>query len=155
MEPMQASEVVKRNRQYLDNMLTVFQSEHGDFKPVEGMMTVAQVIRHIATTTDWFHEGAFGAGFNMDFENMEQELMREVTLEAALKGLNASTQRLLDRLSAATAEDLEAPMADNPIFGPLPRYVVLFADGDHMAHHRGALSVYARLLGICPPMIYG
>jgi uncharacterized damage-inducible protein DinB len=32
---------------------------------------------------------------------------------------------------------------------------VILAQGDHTAHHRGALSVYLRLLGVVPPMVYG
>jgi uncharacterized damage-inducible protein DinB len=38
--------------------------------------------------------------------------------------------------------------------GGLPRCTILNALTDHTAHHRGALSVYARLLGLVPPMPY-
>jgi uncharacterized damage-inducible protein DinB len=45
-----------------------------------------------------------------------------------------------------------------PITGALmagePRTEMLVAFNDHFAHHRGALSVYARLLGRVPPMPY-
>jgi len=39
--------------------------------------------------------------------------------------------------------------------GGEPRAAVVGAIVDHMAHHRGALSVYARLLGYAPPIPYG
>jgi len=35
-----------------------------------------------------------------------------------------------------------------------PRLVVIGAISDHTAHHRGALTVYARLLGKEPKMPY-
>jgi uncharacterized damage-inducible protein DinB len=38
--------------------------------------------------------------------------------------------------------------------GGLPRHSVVSALMDHTAHHRGALTVYARLLGKVSPMPY-
>ena len=46
------------------------------------------------------------------------------------------------------------PLPPGPIMGGLPRLAVFGALTDHTAHHRGALSVYARLLGKVPPMPY-
>jgi len=39
------------------------------------------------------------------------------------------------------------------VFGA-PRAAVVSGIADHTAHHRGALSVYARLIGKEPPMPY-
>ena len=36
-----------------------------------------------------------------------------------------------------------------------PRLAVVSGIVDHTAHHRGALSVYCRLLNKVPPMPYG
>ena len=38
--------------------------------------------------------------------------------------------------------------------GGQPRLAIFGALTDHTAHHRGALSVYTRLLGKVPPMPY-
>jgi uncharacterized damage-inducible protein DinB len=38
--------------------------------------------------------------------------------------------------------------------GGVPRFAITNALTDHTAHHRGALTVYARLLGLVPPMPY-
>jgi uncharacterized damage-inducible protein DinB len=38
--------------------------------------------------------------------------------------------------------------------GGLPRQCIVGAISDHTAHHRGALGVYARLLGRVPAMPY-
>jgi uncharacterized damage-inducible protein DinB len=47
-----------------------------------------------------------------------------------------------------------APIADGPIMGGAPRMAIFGAITDHTAHHRGALTVYARLGGAVPPMPY-
>jgi uncharacterized damage-inducible protein DinB len=38
--------------------------------------------------------------------------------------------------------------------GGVPRWSVVSAISDHTAHHRGALTVYSRLLGKVPVMPY-
>lgn len=50
--------------------------------------------------------------------------------------------------------ELAAPMAENPILSG-PVHHVVAAIVDHTAHHRGALTVYARLRGQVPAMPYG
>jgi len=54
-----------------------------------------------------------------------------------------------------TAEEWATPLAPGPIMGGAPRLAVFSAIAEHTAHHRGALSVYSRLLGKVPPMPYG
>ncbi len=57
--------------------------------------------------------------------------------------------------SGKSAADLEQPLPQGPIMGGAPRSAVVGAISDHTAHHRGALAVYARLLGKTPKMPYG
>jgi uncharacterized damage-inducible protein DinB len=61
---------------------------------------------------------------------------------------------MIGLLESKSAQEMTAPMPDNPIFGPAPRMLVIHANADHTAHHRGALSVYLRLLGKTPKMPY-
>jgi hypothetical protein len=53
--------------------------------------------------------------------------------------------------SLSDAELLEA-LPEGPIMGGAPRMAIFGAITDHTAHPRGALTVYARLNGIAPPM---
>lgn len=154
MDGQQAALFVNKERTYLRNIIKDFRSEHGDFRPVEGMLTVAQHINHVALTIAWFREGAFGSGFDMDFEKIEKTNHEPVSLEAALTRLDEEYDGYATFLADKTQSELLAPMADNPIFGAIPRISAIFAQSDHTAHHRGALSVYLRLLGITPMMIY-
>ena len=57
-------------------------------------------------------------------------------------------------LEGLSSEELNQLMPDNPFFGAVPRFEVLASAADHTAHHRGALGVYLRLLGIAPTMVY-
>ena len=154
MNGKEAAEQVRQEQKLLANLLLAFTPEHSDFRPKPEMMTSAQQIRHIARTVGWFREGAFGAGFDLDFEKLEAENQQAVSLGGALEELEKEYASLISFLETQSDADMHAPMADNPIFGTAPRYVVLNAQCDHTAHHRGALSVYLRLLGITPPMIY-
>ena len=117
-------------------------------------MTAAQAIKHIAYTTNWFMDGAFGTGFDMDFEQYLEEMKKPVTLEDAMGQLDAAFDKYIALLESKTSEELAGPMPDNKIFGAAPRMVVITSNAEHTAHHRGALGVYLRLLGIVPAMVY-
>jgi uncharacterized damage-inducible protein DinB len=55
----------------------------------------------------------------------------------------------------ARSQDLARPLPPGPIMGGQPAGDVIWAMVEHTAHHRGALTVYSRLLGKVPPMPYG
>jgi uncharacterized damage-inducible protein DinB len=63
-----------------------------------------------------------------------------------------NAESVLDKLSD---EDLNKPLPEGPIMGGVPKLAVIGAMTDHTAHHRGALAVYARLLGKEPKIPYG
>ncbi len=154
MDGKQAAAMVRREQKYLMNIVRSFKPDHGDFRPVDGMMSVAQQVRHIALTVKWFREGAFGAGFDMDFGKLEAENQRSVALDASVKELEETYSAYAEFLGSLRAAELLAPMPPNAIFWEAPKMAVLSAGADHTAHHRGALSVYLRLLGITPVMVY-
>lgn len=145
---------IGRERKMLGNILKAFESKDGDYQPTPEMMSAAQVIRHIAQTTRWFLEGAYGKGFDMDFAKMEAENKQPCTLEEALASLNRAFDDFIACINRLTEEEFTAPLPSNPIFGEIPCFALIYANSDHTAHHRGALAVYLRLLGKIPPMIY-
>jgi uncharacterized damage-inducible protein DinB len=118
------------------------------------MMNVAQQIRHIASVTRWCREGAFGKGFDMDFAKMEMEGRQPCTLEEAITQLNQIYDEFIQLLQNISDKDLNTLLPDNPIVGPVPRFAIVKVNNEHTAHHRGALTVYIRLLGRKPSDIY-
>jgi uncharacterized damage-inducible protein DinB len=154
MNGKQTADIRRGERKHLFNILRDFKPDQGGFKPADGMMTVAQQAYHIALTLKWFREGAFGEGFDLDFEKLEAENRKDITLDEALAELNAVYDDYIAFLETLSEEDLARPMPPNPIFGEVPRSMIVGAEIDHTAHHRGALSVYLRLLGTTPRMVY-
>ncbi len=154
MDGNEAASAVERERHFLNNILKDFKPEHADFKPAEGMWTVGQQIKHVATTIEWFKDGVFGMGFDMDFTTYQEEMKKPVTLDQAMTQLNIVYDDWIAMLRNLSEEELSEPMKDNPIYGNAPKYAVLPSAAEHTAHHRGVLSVYLRLLGITPTMVY-
>ena len=125
------------------------------FTPAPGMMSAAQQVAHAAQTIDWFIHGAFAPqGFDLDFEKLAKETSACASLSAARAWFDKACSAA--RLSVAGKSDAELMTAlpPGPIMGGEPRFAIFAAITDHTAHHRGALSVYARLQGVVPPMPY-
>ena len=141
--------------EFFDRSTRVLTEADSTYTPQDGLFTVAQVVAHVAQTIDWFVEGAFAAeGFSMDFETMDKQVRAVTSLDHARQWLANS----IAKANAAVEEKPEAewyvPLPPGPIMGGLPRAAVFGALTDHTAHHRGALTVYSRLLGKVPPMPY-
>jgi uncharacterized damage-inducible protein DinB len=146
---------VKSAKEYFDRSSKMLADAHSGFTPREGMMTVAHMIAHVAQTVDWFVEGAFNpSGFNMDFEKMDREARACATVSAARAWLDSAITKALAAIEGRSDAEWNTPLPPGPIMGGLPRWTIIGAIGDHTAHHRGSLTVYARLQGLVPPMPY-
>ena len=93
-------------------------------------------------------------GFDMDFD-------KHIADSHAASGFDACKQLVVSAFSDAreligqqTDEALLKPLPEGPIMGGAPAMTVVSGIADHTAHHRGSLSVYARLLGKTAPMPY-
>lgn len=128
--------------------------EHAGHRPAKDMMTSAQQIAHVAQTIDWFLDGASNSkGFDMDFEGHMKKIAAIQTMAEARNWLKQSYQSARDWLSDASDADLNTLLPEG-IMGGQPRWIIIPSLVEHAAHHRGALTVYARTLGITPPMPY-
>jgi len=126
------------------------------FRPKDGMFTAAQQVAHVAMTLDWFIQGVSRPeGFDLDFEKDSKKLMAVTSLATARIMLEAAFTSSVAFLRASTGEQLARPLPPGPVMGGQPINSIVWAMVEHTAHHRGALSVYSRLLGKVPPMPYG
>jgi uncharacterized damage-inducible protein DinB len=139
---------------FFSTTISVFGEADSGYAPQPELYSVAGHVAHTADTVDWFVEGAFGSGWNMDFE-------AEVAKSKAVKSLAEAKERLQQAfanagavIGAATDQQLFEPIPDKRIMEGAPRCSIVSGVTDHTAHHRGALAVYARLLGKEPPMPY-
>lgn len=128
---------------------------HSGLMPAEGMMTAAQQVAHVALTVDWFMVGAFRPeGFDLDFEGQSKQLAACTSLTAARAWFDRAIETAKATVATKSDAELLAPLPPGPVMGGLPRIAIFGSITDHTAHHRGALTVYQRLLGLVPPMPY-
>ena len=141
--------------EFFNRSTSCLTEEHAGFAPSKDAMTTCQQIAHVAQTIDWFMEGILGDGFDMNFEAHLAEVRKITSVAAARDWVNRSYTDAVRIASYTSLEDLAVPMpADSPIFANTPRYAAFSAIVEHTAHHRGALTVYSRLLGLTPAMPY-
>jgi uncharacterized damage-inducible protein DinB len=119
------------------------------------MYSAAAQVAHIALTIDWFIDGATKpTGFNMDFEEHDRHAHAVKSLAEARRQLDKAFARLLDFIEANSQAYLDAPMTAGPLMVGAPRSTIVSGIVEHTAHHRGALTVYSRTLGLVPVMPY-
>ncbi len=140
-------------REFFLRAIRPLEEKDSGFTPAEGAYTVAAQAMHTALTVEWFHEGTFGSGFDMDFEGHDRAAKACTSLEAAKSRFITA----IDAMKAAIAAKSEAELMECYPEGSImqgPRAALAYAVADHTAHHRGALSLYVRLLGKQPQMPY-
>jgi uncharacterized damage-inducible protein DinB len=146
---------LKAMKEFFDRSTRVLEEADSAFAPQDGMFTAAQQVAHSAQTIDWFMQGAFAeGGFSMDFENMDKEVRSVTSLKAARAWWEKACAAANATVESHSDAEWSGPLAPGPIMGGQPRFVIFGALTDHSAHHRGALTVYSRLLGKVPPMPY-
>ncbi len=118
-------------------------------------MTVAQQVAHAAQTLDWFVNGASRPeGFDLDFAKHAQEVAAVTSLAAARQWLDKGYANAIDFFNSRSPEELAKPLPAGPVMGGMPISDIAWAMIEHTAHHRGALTVYSRMLGKMPVMPY-
>ena len=133
---------------------SVFEPADATFAPNPDLYTVAGHIAHTADSVDWFVEGAFGKGWDMDFEALIARAKSVSSLEEANRWLERAFANAVNLVGQASDQELSESIPYIRIMEGAPRSAVVGGIVDHTAHHRGAMSVYARLIGKVPPMPY-
>ena len=145
---------IDATRKFFDNTTRCLEEKDSGFRATPDTMTVAGQVAHVAQTIDWFRAGAFHDAWDLDWEKLATETAAVGSLTDARRWLAEAWQRLRAEVEAMPEAKLAETMADNPILPGMPRAHAIPSLVDHTAHHRGALAVYARLLGRTPAMPY-
>jgi uncharacterized damage-inducible protein DinB len=153
--PNELIDQLKSSQEFFNRSTRPLEESDSTFKPADGMMTVAQQVGHAAQSLDWFLGGASNPeGFDLDFEKAAQVIDSITSLTEARKMLDAAYAKAIEFLGHQTPETLAAPLPAGPVMGGEPAYNIFWGIIDHTAHHRGALTVYTRLLNKVPVMPY-
>ncbi len=146
---------LKSMKEYFDRSTMVLEEADSAFAPKEGMFTVAQQAAHVAQTVDWFVQGAFAAdGFDLNFESLDKKVRAVTSLNSARDWMARACAAAKKAIETHGEDEWAELLPPGPIMSGMPKYSVFGALIDHTAHHRGALTVYSRLLGRVPPMPY-
>jgi len=129
------------------------------WKPHEKSMSLGQLVGHLAETPTWLH--AIVEGDEMDFEGMEESYQPFVPSSAT--ELMQTFEKNVEQFLATMAEQEDAFLEQEwtmrkgaKVLMQQPREeVVRSIMLHHVAHHRGQLTVYLRLLGVPVPATYG
>ncbi len=140
---------------FFDRSTSCLTEEDSGFKPTDEMLTVAHQVAHVAQSVDWFVDGMKSeAGFDMDFEAHWVAVTPIVSLQVAREWVSRSFTEAAKVVEEMTEEQLLSPFPEGIVMGGAPRMAGIDGISDHTAHHRGALTVYSRLLGNIPAMPY-
>jgi uncharacterized damage-inducible protein DinB len=145
---------LQMTQKYFKNTLSVFGPEDEMFAPTPEVLSVTGHVAHTAHTVDWFMEGAFGEGWDMEFGASIAKAKEVTTLQDATAWLDRAFANAIDILGSQSDDELMQPIADTRMMGGAPRRSIVSGIVDHTAHHRGALAVYARLVDKVPVMPY-
>jgi uncharacterized damage-inducible protein DinB len=69
--------------------------------------------------------------------------------------LDSAFTNAIQFIRSRTPEALAEPLPPGPVMASQPISDIVWAMVEHTTHHRGALTLYSRLLGKLPPMSYG
>ena len=140
---------------FFDRSTGSLTEEDSGFAPADGLFTVAQHVAHTAHTVDWFFAGAFSPeGFDMGFEDHDRKVRGVTSLTEARAWLHRALDNGRALVRDRSEADWSALIVDGEVMGGMPRTTIFGGVTDHTAHHRGALTIYARLLGKTPPNPY-
>lgn len=149
------AEELQKIRKFFERSISVLEESDSTFSPKPEMFTVAQQVFHVAQTVDWAVAGAFGSGWDLNFEEADRETRGVVSLTEAKASFARAMENAEVVLRSQPEEKLNSYFPeDDPIWPGKPRNQVLQIISDHTAHHRGALTVYSRLLDKVSPMPY-
>jgi uncharacterized damage-inducible protein DinB len=117
-----------------------------DWRPMEGVMSVATVYMHIARYNYLYPDQNLGVAAPVAYQGFEEEVTEKEDVVAAL---SASMQHVTDLVATMSDADLEAPAR---LYGrDVAKRAVLLQLVTHMNQHLGQSIAYARMNGVVPP----
>jgi uncharacterized damage-inducible protein DinB len=143
------------SEEFFERSTRCLTEDQSNYRPAEGVWTAAQQVAHVAQTVDWFIEGASRPeGFDLDFEKHAAAIQGVTSLTEARAWVARAYGNAKTFFEGKSDAELLRPLPQGPVMGGVPILAIVGAIVDHSAHHRGALTVYSRMLGKTPIMPY-
>jgi uncharacterized damage-inducible protein DinB len=130
-----------------------------DWKPHEKSMAFGYLTEIVATIPSWVAMTIEQDELDLNPPGGSTYKPEPLTTSAELiHGLETAVAKARGALEKTTDEYLTTPwklLVGGQVVMESPRHVVIRDTLNHMAHHRGQMTVYLRLLGATVPAIYG
>lgn len=131
---------------------------HDEWRPHPKSMPFGQLVGMVASMPSWL-----ALILGQDELDLAPEIPRHRppplhTQREWIEALEAGATQARDALESATAEQLASPWtlkAKGEAVSVMPRADMLVDTLAHLAHHRGQITVYLRLLDATVPALYG
>ena len=131
----------------------------GDWKPHEKSMPLGRLAGLVATMPSWVAMTIERDDLDLAPQPGQSTYHEPETTPAALvDALDKTVAGARASLRKTSDDHLMTPwklLSHGKVVMEAPRHVVLRDTFNHLAHHRGQLTVYLRLIGATVPAIYG
>lgn len=144
-------EYYERVRERTNKLVKIIPPEHFGFAYMEGKFTIADLVRHIAAIERYMFAETV-AGRKSAYQGCGKEQADEY--ENTIKYFNEKHIESIEIFRNLSDEDLKRK-CKTPANTELPVWKWLRAMVEHEIHHRGQLYVYANLLKIKTPPLFG
>lgn len=146
----------KREAQHTRRLLEVVPEDKFDWKPHEKSMSLGQLASHIVEIADWVPTMMDDV---LDFATLDYTPFKAGSISELISGHDERTEKAvgaLDGKDDAFMQRTWTMRMGEKIFMEMPRSDAMRSFTlHHLAHHRGQLTVYLRLLGAEVPPTYG
>ena len=129
-----------------------------DWKPHPKSMEFGYLVAMVATMPSWVAMIVTQDELDVAPATPQHKPEPMRTSAELLRGLEKATSQARTALEGTTDEVLNTPwkmLARGQVVLEQPRYVVIRGTFNHLAHHRGQMTVYLRLLGATVPALFG
>jgi len=129
-----------------------------DWKPHEKSMALGPLVEMVAMIPSWVAMMVTHDQLDVAPATPQHKPKPMRTRAELLKGLEEAATDARAALEGTTDEFLMTPwklLARGQVVIEAPRYEMIRDTFNHLAHHRGQMTVYLRLLGATVPALYG
>ena len=102
---------------FFKKTLSIFAPEDEGFAPFPELYSVAGHVAHVAESIDWFLEGAFGDGWDLEFDAMITKAKAVTSLVEASEWMERAFANAIAVVSAASDQVLLESIPDTRIMG--------------------------------------
>lgn len=144
----EAKNFISFNQQKVLGLANAFSEAQYDWRPAEGVRSVAEVLLHI-TSANYFFMSA--CGFELPDGVDPSELEKTVTgkdniISSLTNAYNFLTEHITEIKDSELGDKVEFPFP-----GEYTKLSAIMLSVDHCSEHLGQLIAYARMNGITPP----